>query len=143
MTLPHDERSYCSEPGCSRPELGLLRITRNYVRLGHLAEPHPLHPVRLAKPASEHPGVLARTREPNSAPSLEGPPRRTRDGARSEPELSDPNSVVPGATLREHASPPSRQSASRSDGPLPFDDRHPPADPRAASMGAGRPTAGD
>jgi hypothetical protein len=135
MTLPHDERSYCSEPGCSRPELGLLRITRNYVRLGHLAEPHPLHPVRLAKPASEHPGVLARTREPNSAPSLEGPSRRTRDEARSEPGSRNLASVVPDALLREHlVTQPSPESRTSSATPLP---------PFATPVSAGRSTAGD
>jgi hypothetical protein len=33
----------CSD--CDKP-IGLLRITRNYVRLGHIREPKPIHPVR-------------------------------------------------------------------------------------------------
>jgi hypothetical protein len=42
----------CSD--CDQP-VGLLRITRNYVRLGHIREPKPIHPVRLppVRPSTE------------------------------------------------------------------------------------------
>jgi hypothetical protein len=133
MTLPHNERLMCR---CGI-EVKIARLVPG--GLGHVTNPkdkhHPIRLLRLAKPASEHPGVLARTREPNSAPSLEGPSRRTRDEARSEPGSRNLASVVPDALLREHlVTQPSPESRTSSATPLP---------PFATPVSAGRSTAGD
>jgi hypothetical protein len=103
--------------------------------LGHVEprKPGDHHPIRLLRLASR--GPLSRTpdpgqvdaalgREPNSAPSLEGPPRRTRDEAWSEPGS---RTLVP---LREHlATQTPSESRTSSATPLP---------PFATPMGAGR-----
>jgi len=122
------ERLFCK---CGK-EVGVVRLNGRTLAFGHKQNPGPKHHVvRLAKPVSEHPGVLARTREPNSAPSLEGTSRRTRDEARSEPGSPSLTSAdAPVRPLGEHlATRTPSESWTLSAAPLP---------PSTTPMGAGR-----
>ena len=78
-----DTRSYCADCG---GELGMLRITKGYLRLGHVKEPPTLHAprLRLARSASQ-PAIPVTVAGQNGAPPVMAVRPRNGDGLTGAP----------------------------------------------------------